>query len=257
MQEKINSSISLEKITIESSYSRVLCYPNPSENELKKRIEELKNLGIEALIFEGKTKIDELHILGKGCVSLTVKVSFGNKDCVLKIRRVDANRENLLSEAKYLRMANSVQVGPKLFLSSKNFLIMEYINGVSIVEWCKANNSKYRLKKICKELLNQTFRLDKMGLDHGELSNLAKHVLIAQDNPYIIDFESASNERRVKNVTSLAQYIFVGSSISKKVRRTLNIDEEKMSELFKALKAYKQKVSEENFFELMRALKMY
>ena len=39
------------------------------------------------------------------------------------------------SEAKLLEFVNSVGVGPKFFVSTKNFIVMEYLDGEKIGEW--------------------------------------------------------------------------------------------------------------------------
>jgi len=250
--EKINFySISLEEVKRREEYSKIFCYPSPSKEEWEERLRELENLEVKEFIFEGKTKIGNFNILGKGCVSLTIKTLFKGKVCVLKIRRVDANRSNLMLEANYLSLANSVNVGPKLFLSSKNFIIMEYIDGINLPDWIKRVNSKKRLREVILNLLNQGYKLDSIGLDHGELSNPSKHVLVTDNLPFIIDFESASTKRRVKNVTSLTQYLFIGGPISKKLRKFFNFKEK---ELINALKIYKQNIKYENFLKILDSI---
>jgi len=80
--------------------------------------------------------------------------------------------------------------------------------------------------------------MDAYGLDHGELSRAHKNVIISKDDiPKILDFESASLMRRPSNFTSLAQYLFIGGSIAKKMVRVLGpVDK---AELLKCLRDYK------------------
>jgi putative serine/threonine protein kinase len=80
--------------------------------------------------------------------------------------------------------------------------------------------------------------MDAYGLDHGELSRAHKNVIISNDDiPRILDFESASLMRRPSNFTSLAQYLFIGGSIAKKMVRVMGpVDKE---ELLKCLREYK------------------
>ena len=44
-------------------------------------------------------------------------------------------------------------------------------------------------------------------------------MIIEGETPYIIDFESASQNRTTKNVTTAAQYLFVGSRLSPRIKR--------------------------------------
>ena len=59
-------------------------------------------------------------------------------------------------------------------------------------------------------------------MDHGELSNLSKHVIVGKKTT-IIDFESSSMDRKVSNVTSATQALYIGSGISKIISRVYKI----------------------------------
>ncbi|MEJ2241976.1 MAG: hypothetical protein P8Y18_07525 [Candidatus Bathyarchaeota archaeon] len=91
----------------------------------------------------------------------------------MKIRRVDSDRREMFHEAEMMRIANSVNVGPKFVKASKNFLIMELIKGKYFPEWIKSLEEKdYQLlRKILRNILDQCYELDVFGLDHGDLSN--------------------------------------------------------------------------------------
>ena len=56
----------------------------------------------------------------------------GNKEVALKVRRTDSQRENMKNESILLNLVNTVNVGPKMIDVSKNFLVMEYIEGRKI-----------------------------------------------------------------------------------------------------------------------------
>jgi putative serine/threonine protein kinase len=104
--------------------------------------------------------------------------------------------------------------------------------------------------------LEQCYRLDKAGLDHGELSNAPKHILVdARDHPFLVDFETASINRRVSNVTSVCQFLFLGSQIAPKVRTRLGKIDEK--ELVKALRSYKREQTRENFEKTLEHAELF
>ncbi|MEM4298407.1 MAG: serine/threonine protein kinase, partial [Nitrososphaerota archaeon] len=157
-------------------YISVLCYPTPDLEEALRRIQELKRLKIDFIVFEGRSQIGSLNVLGKGCVSIVVKAIAGDQLYALKIRRLDANRESMLREARLQSMANEVNVGPILKACSENFLVMDFVNGIAFTEWIrglKGRGSVRRLREVLRDLLDQCRRLDSIGLDHGELSNLS------------------------------------------------------------------------------------
>jgi len=205
----------------------------------------------------GPTTIGNLEILGKGYVGLVVLVKRGNKEVALKIRRTDSQRENMKNESILLKLVNSVSVGPKMIDVSKNFLVMEYIEGKKFSDWIemlKGSGSAKQLKSTIRNVLEDCYRLDQIGFDHGELSNISKHVIVGKNKVVLIDFESSSTKRRPSNVTSITQAFFIGSGIAKHAQKIYkNSSKEKI--IF-ALKSYKQEKTRDNFEKLLKILKL-
>lgn len=233
-------------------YASIVAYPRANRTELKKRLKELQKLGVEALDFVGEKQVSNLHVLGKGCVGIVV-LAYRNGDKVaLKIRRVDADRSRMQQEAGLLREANSVDVGPKLLVASRNFLCMQFIDGVLFPRWLSGKRSRTRISTVLRQILEQCWRLDSINLDHGELSHAPKHVIVnGQDRPVIVDFESASPNRRPANVTSICQFLFIGSETAKEINRKLGPRDKKA--IAGALRRYKNERTFENFREVLNA----
>ncbi len=249
--------ISLEGL-VEEPYAKVLCYPKAKQEELERRLKELKELDVRALEFVGRKSAFNVPVLGKGYVGIVVIAHAGFGRAALKIRRTDASREGMQREAEALRKANEVSVGPRLCAFTDDFILMEFIEGDLLPEWIKGlkgRGQRALLRLVLRDALEQCWRLDGMGLDHGELSRAPKHVIVERSGrPRIIDFESASLRRRPSNVTSLCQYLYLGSQLAKAIRRKLGgIDEEK---LLKSLRAYKEAGTRESFEEVLRACKL-
>ena len=250
------SFISIKKFTNEP-YSKILGYPRATSRQINSRINELEKLKIKSISLTGPTTLGKLAILGKGYVGVVVLAKRGNKQVALKIRRTDSQRKEMKNEAELLKLVNSVNVGPKMFAASKNFLVMEYLKGVKIGEWVhtlKGSRSAKKLKPIIRNILEDCYRLDQIGFDHGELSNISKHVIVGETKHALIDFESSSTKRRPSNVTSITQAIFIGSGIAKKTQKIYkNPSKEK---IIGVLKQYKQEKTKENFNKLMKTLKL-
>jgi len=210
----------------------------------------MESLGITSIILGGggggKTIINGAHVAGKGCVGIVVKSKAGSKVCALKIRRTDADRKTMDNEARLHKMANSSGVGPILEGHTKNLIAMEYVSGQSIIDWVGNNKAtKSKMRTVARAILEQCFSLDAAGLDHGELSRLARHVIVS-DRPYIIDFESASTTRKTCNVTAAAQSIFLYGIVANKVEKILgNTNKEKT--IIHALRTYKHFHTRANF----------
>ena len=251
-----HSFISIKKFT-EEPYSKILGYPNATNRQIKSRISELEKLKIKSICLTGPTTIGNLKILGKGYVGVVVLVKRGNKEVALKIRRTDSQRANMKNESVLLKLVNSVNVGPKMIDVSKNFLVMEYIEGKKFSDWIemlKGSGSAKQLKSTIRNVLEDCYRLDQIGFDHGELSNISKHVIVGKNKVTLIDFESSSTKRRPSNVTSITQAFFIGSGIAKYAQKIYkNTSKEK---IIVALKSYKQEKTRDNFEELLKILKV-
>ncbi len=246
----------LDKLSQEP-YSTIIGYPKATKKQIKTRIIELKKLGIRDVSFQGQTKIGSLSILGKGYVGVVVLSRIKNRLVAVKIRRTDASRTNMVKEAKFLKIANKAGVGPLLLAMSKNFIIMEYLDGKKISEWVNELKSKRDiklLKSIIQKILEDCYSLDVIGLDHGELSTISKHVVIGKSKITIIDYESASTQRRVSNVTSATQAICIGSGISKIVRKIYRMPSK--NKIIKILRSYKQEQNRQNFEKILEVLKL-
>ena len=251
-----HSFISIKKFA-EEPYSKILGYPRATNRQIKSRIKELEKLKIKSISLTGPTTLGKLAILGKGYVGVVVLAKKNNKQVALKIRRTDSQRSNMKNESVLLKLVNSVNVGPKMIDVSKNFLVMEYLEGEKISDWMnslKGVGSTKKLKSIIRKVLEDCYRLDQIDFDHGELSNISKHVIVGKTKSTLIDFESSSTNRKPSNVTSIAQAFFIGSGIAKRAQKIYkNPPKEKIIE---ALKQYKQEKSKENFEELLKILKL-
>jgi putative serine/threonine protein kinase len=249
------SEVPVRKL-LSGNLSRILTYPVIDEQEAKARVRELSSAGVTSLRFSGRTRIDGVSVLGKGCVGVVTHAVLSGVPIALKIRRKDANRASMYHEARLLRLANSVEVGPRLLTATRNFLAMELFDGLPLFRWVEALGPKdqVRVKQVLKRLLMSCFRLDAVGLDHGELSRAPKNVLVSgTGEPCIVDFETASTVRRPANVTSLLQYFMFGK-ISKRIRSSRVFPEKKV--VLKVLSRYKAEMSVQSFESIIDVLSL-
>jgi len=237
----------------EKEHGYIICYPTPETEEFKHRLNELKRLSIEALEFIGQKHVHNTPVLGKGCVGIVVKAYRKDGKVALKVRRTDANRSTMQHEAQMLKKANKIDVGPRLLGITKNFLLMEYVEGALLPEWIKmltGKDTRKRLRCVLRLVLEHAWRLDKLGLDHGELSRAPKHIIVKPDNvPCLVDFETASISRSVSNVTSICQYLFIGSPVAKLIQRKLG--DINKDNLVNTLRTYKKSNNEKNFEKIL------
>jgi putative serine/threonine protein kinase len=228
--------------------ANIISYPDFSVGEYSSRLNEIYSFGITHFLPTGRTRIGKITIAGKGCVSIVLKVKAKNKICALKIRRTDANRHTMKREAYLHEIANSAGVGPVLFRSSKNLITMEFIDGLSIVDWInKQDVGADEARNVAISVLEQCYRLDTTQIDHGQLSCLNHHIIVSKSNntANVIDYESSSTQRKPSNVNAAAQSLFVSGLISSRINQLVKLfHREKIIQL---LKIYKWNPTRTNF----------
>ena len=246
----------LEALT-RAPYIQVLTYPRISLRSARSRVKQLRDLGVEELLFEGNAKIGRLGILGLGTVGVVVRARIGPEVLALKIRRTDANRPDMEQEARITSLVNRIGVGVQVRAHSRDMILMKLLEYQELQEWLgglRGPGTRRAARDMIHSILNQCRKLDVIGVDHGQLSNLRKHVVVAEGKPWVIDFESAGTARRPKNVTTAAQYLFVGGRASPLVRRVLGIRDTRP--ILSLLSDYKQDTSDFAYAKLLELLRL-
>jgi putative serine/threonine protein kinase len=241
---------------VAEGFGHIVCYPKRDEDELSKRVKEMRRLGVKALNFKGEKHIGSILVLGKGYVGVVVLAQTGTGLAALKIRRTDSGRADMRHEAEMLRFANSVGVGPKLLGFTENLLMTEFVDGALVSTWIesleKTESVRLKVRNVLREILEQCWKLDEIGVDHGELSWASKHIVVGNDNRVcILDFETASARRKVSNVTSVCHFLFMrGKTADLTYERIGMIDR---GVLLEALRSYKETRTREKFEAVLMA----
>jgi putative serine/threonine protein kinase len=247
---KSTAVVPVENLGVEP-YASVVCYPKANPTEIQMRIEELQKHGVKELEFAGKTNASNIPVLGKGYVGVVVVAHINGQKVALKMRRIDADRLDFEHEAEMLQKANAIGVGPNFIAVSNNFLLSQLIDGDLLEDWLETHKDKLLIRKVLVDILEQCWRLDEASLDHGELSKAPKHLLVDKaQKPFIVDFETASMMRKVINVTSVCQFLFMGNSRAAKMLNEV-FGEKNRSELIAALKNFKKNENRKNFEGLL------
>jgi putative serine/threonine protein kinase len=249
---KLAVKIPLENLT-EAPYASILCYPHAKPLEVASRILELKDIGVTDVEFSGNGSAANVPVLGKGYVGIVIIAYVGQEQLALKMRRLDSGRADFFHEAKMLQKANTLGVGPTFVSVTKNFLLSQFIDGDFLADWLVNHKEKIAFCKVVADILEQCWRLDEAGLDHGELSKAPKHLLIDKiGKPFIVDFETASIQRKVANITSICQYLFVGNSVVPKLIWEV-LGEKNRNQIVEILREYKKERTRNRFETLLHA----
>jgi len=179
-----------------------------------------------------------------------LKAMRGGEEVALKVRRIDSDRKSMHREAKMLILANEAGVGPILYGYSSDFIAMEKITGLYLGEWINDfRGDPEELRSVIRALLEKSRKLDHIGMDHGELTKVKRHFIVTEAGPRIIDFESASTERRMQNVTATAQSVFLNKGFASQLGLYLSLPDPKA--LVNSLSTYKQDQTDCNFKKVL------
>ena len=235
--------------------STILAYPHGDAQAVKARIQELEQLGVQSIYDFGCKPLLGFRVLGVGYCGVVVLARLGSQDVALKIRRTNAPKADFQNEAACLATANQLGIGPKLLSDSRNFLVMDYVAGDRFFSWIKeavSNHASNAIQTILRQVLQDCYKLDKVGLDHGNLRCISDHVIVSDKSAVLIDFSSASRLRRVANVTSVTQGLFLGSKTTTYLTEVFSIPPKQR--LIENLRNYKQQQTEQNFNVLLELL---
>jgi putative serine/threonine protein kinase len=257
LDEDYRLVIPIEQVSAEP-YSPVISYPSRDTAVLISRIRQLKELGVSDLEFTGPLKLGRLSLLGKGVAGVVVIGRTGKRRAALKVRRADSRRENVKHEVSMLKAANTVGVGPVYYGSTDDVILMELIEGNTLPDWLSTltgRGRRSRFRNVTCSLFEQCHRLDDARIDHGELSRAHKNVCVTvQEQPVILDFESASTVRSTNNLTSIAQYFYLGGGFARRAGRILGPTDS--DRLKGALRLYKSERTAESFLGLKQMLRL-
>lgn len=215
----------------------LFAYPSGESERVSEVLRELELLGLAGIGVAESTGKLAPFLLGKGGRGM-VFLGLVDEACVaVKVARTDAAVPTMEQEATHLRKANTVNVGPKLFNHSTHIIVMEYVEGETLAEFI-ATKSRIEIAEIVEQVLDQAHLLDKIHLDHGQLSNSSDHVIISpRGKPCIIDYSHSSQQRKPRNVTAFTSYLI----------RTILRERRNDPTLLTLLKQYKEKQDETSY----------
>lgn len=163
-----------------------------------------------------------LSFVAKGKSGAVWKVEKNGKFFAVKVEHEKSTRRRMIEqEAQLLRMANQINVGPKVVDVDLDagIIIMEFLEGIPLATWIEQVDSRVKMERGLTRLFSQVRKLDRAGIDHGQLGGKLHNIFMdANDQPTIIDFEKASYVRGTHNVSKLKEVLLGGRTpFSKKV----------------------------------------
>ncbi len=155
-----------------------------------------------------KGGMKELFFFAKGKRGFVFTGLLRKKKVAVKVHNPQSPVLNALArEARMLRFANRLGIGPRLIASGREYVIYQFVEGEQISSKV-ASLSRNQLRLLIKRIGKQLFVLDKAGIAKEEMSNPYKHIIItSQLKPVLIDFERARKTKTPHNVTQFCSYL--------------------------------------------------
>ena len=181
----------------------------------------------------------------KGKRGFIYTAKLGNKKIAIKEKNPESKAQSRIEfEAYWLKRLNKYKIGPKFISFKDNSLTYEFVEGIFIMGFVITSTEK-DIRKVLRDIFDQMFVLDTLGINKEEMHHPYKHVLITKSKkPVLLDFERANNTEKPSNVTQFCQCITSTNFNSLLKAKGLNINIRKVRA---AAKKYKHNINKKNF----------
>jgi len=235
---------------------------------IEKNLLEKKELAKEHIFFETlyaylikkspllteleKNKIKDIKYFTKGHRGILFSGNFKHKKVMIKAKLPQSKAIGRIeNEAKWLKILNKKNIGPRLLFSKKDYFTCQFIEGDFIIEYLKKSN-KEKIKKTIKDIFNQLFILDKLKVNKEEMHRPVKHIIINKKNkPSLLDFERCHIALRPKNVTQFCQFLISGNIPKILKEKGIKINKNK---IMKLAADYKKNISKEKLEKIIKKI---
>jgi putative serine/threonine protein kinase len=109
-------------------------------------------------------------------------------------------------EAKFLKVLNKHNIGPKFIKGTKTYVMYEFVEGELLKDKIETM-TKPKLKAILKNMVKQCYQMDNLGINKEEMHRPHKHIVLTKKGPIQLDFERCHYAEKMHNVTQFLQYI--------------------------------------------------
>ncbi len=243
-------------------FCRILKQYKYNLRECLELLSELRIRGLEYFYNYGLRNIyGSFRVVGAGFTGVSLLALFNNKVSIVKILRKDSRRTDMLHECKILELSSRLGVSPHVYSCSKNYIVMEFVDGPTLAEYLKeyqALERLYDLRLVLRSIIYKAYLLDAHHIDHGELSRPYKHVILSPRGVYFVDFDSASLLRKPRNLTSILGGIFFRyNEFSRTITSSLGINVSDLEQVRSLVKDYKKHMEFNIVEKIMIKLKIF
>ena len=182
------------------------------------------------------SELKNIKYLAKGKRGVVYTAKYKNKKVAVKTKNPESNAVGRIkNEAQTLKLLNKHNIGPKLLKFGASNIIYGFVEGDFILDFIE-KNSKDRILKALKDVLNQLHIMDKLKINKEEMHHPLKHIIVNKKNrAVLIDFERAYKTEKPHNATQFCQFLININKMLSKKGITIKKDE-----MIKLAKKYKK-----------------
>lgn len=175
-------------------------------------------------------------------------IIYKKNNVITKVKNPRSKAVNRIkNEAKYLKILNKHNIGPKFISIKKKKIKYKFVKGDYIIDYIKKSNKK-NIIKILKNVLQQCFVMDKLKINKLEMNRPIKHIIVDK-KPVLIDFERCYKTDKAKNVTQFIQFIISKNLRDLLIKKNIKINKNK---IIKLAKKYKHNMNKKNFNKIVQ-----
>jgi predicted Ser/Thr protein kinase len=175
-------------------------------------------------------KVKQIHFLARGKRGLVFSGKLGKQKVAMKTNNPNSEAVGKIdNEARWLKILNRKNIGPKFYFSGKDYVVMGFVEGDLFDSWIK-KHTKAEIIAVLVSLLGQCLVMDRLGMSKEEMHRPFKHIIInCQNLPVMIDFERCHYTDRPGNVTQFLEYLCRMSKLLKE--KVIDIDRDALRNL--------------------------
>jgi release factor glutamine methyltransferase len=205
-------------------------------------------------MFERKS-VTDISPLTKGHRGLIFTGLWKKKKVAIKVQRSDIGVKGTVNnEASRLKLLNRHNIGPKLLFAGNDFFVYEFVDGEFVFDYfSRPDVKKPQVISVLKDVFEQMYILDHLGLNKEEMHHPPKHIIITKKGkPILLDFERCKPHKTVHNVTQFCQFIISGKLLPYLEKNKMKVG---LLDMLHLSQQYAHKRTRENFERILALLK--
>jgi len=152
-----------------------------------------------------KDTLQDLKKISQGWRGVIYCALWRGRRVAVKVARSEEKIKALRKEMSILLRLKGEEGFPEIIFRGEDFFVYPFIEGTP---FGKLQLTPEKRKEVLRKVLILARKLDRMGIDHGELTRIEKNVLVTEKGDvYLLDFERGTEKGKGRNVNQFIQVL--------------------------------------------------